>query len=101
MSIIIISGIKSFFFFLCSFCLIPGRLDHQEGFQDVVKALIFGKQSEAWHKRGLAWNSFLLLPCGNRDGLSRGMLRRGRRMSAVSISRELHGYSSVLLGTDL
>lgn len=46
MSIIVISGIKSFFFF-CSFCFIPGRLDHQEGFQDVVKVLIFGKQSEA------------------------------------------------------
>lgn len=34
-------------FFFCSFSFIPGRLDHQEGFQDVVKTLIFGKQSEA------------------------------------------------------
>lgn len=33
--------------FFCSFCFIPGRLDHQEGFQDIIKALVFGKKSEA------------------------------------------------------
>lgn len=49
---------------------------------------------------GLTWNSFLLLPYANWACLSRRIIQ-GRQNGSVSISREMQGFSSVFLSTDL